>query len=119
RRARFVRPDIVVEVGFTEFTREGAVRHGVLKGIREDKPAREVVLETPRGTAMQEHETRDVIAGIKLSNPDKVLFAEQGVTKADLAAHYERVSARILPFVSERLLSLVRCPEGAGTQCFF
>lgn len=119
REARFVRPDIVVEVGFAEFTREGVVRHGVLKGIREDKPAREVVMETPGATAMQDYEARDVIAGVKLSNPDKVLFAGQGVTKADLAAHYERVAGRILPFVTGRLLSLVRCPEGAGTQCFF
>lgn len=68
---------------------------------------------------MASHETRDRIAGVKLSSPDKVLFEEQGVTKADLAAHYERVADRMLPLVEGRLVSLVRCPQGEGGQCFF
>lgn len=66
-----------------------------------------------------QHETRHAFAGVTLSSPDKVLFAGQGVTKADLAAHYERVAARIMPHVERRLLSLVRCPDGEGGQCFF
>lgn len=66
-----------------------------------------------------DHEKRDIFAGVRLSSPGKVLFAEQGLTKADLAAHYERVAERIMPHVGNRLLSLVRCPEGAGGQCFF
>jgi bifunctional non-homologous end joining protein LigD len=119
RGTRFVTPDIVIEVGFAEFTADGVVRHGVAKGVRTDKKAAAVVLETPKGKIMNAHESRDVIAGVKLSSPDKVLFAEQGVTKADLAAHYERVAGRMLPHVEKRLLSLVRCPDGAGGQCFF
>jgi bifunctional non-homologous end joining protein LigD len=68
---------------------------------------------------MTADKTRDRIAGVRLSSPDKVLFAEQGVTKADLAAHYERVAERMLPLVDGRLVSLVRCPEGESGQCFF
>ena len=68
---------------------------------------------------MPMHEKRDAFAGVRLSSPDKVLWDEQGVTKADLAAHYERVAERILPHATMRLLSLVRCPEGAAGQCFF
>ena len=119
RDAKFVRPELVVEVDFAEFTADGVVRHGVVKGIRGDKDAAEVVLEAAGGQAMASHETRDRIAGVKLSSPDKVLFEEQGVTKADLAAHYERVAARMLPLVEGRLVSLVRCPQGEGGQCFF
>lgn len=118
RGARLLRPDLVLEVDFSEFTADGVVRHGVARGLREDKDASEVVLEKPGGEAM-DHESRDSIAGIKLSNPDKVLFPGQGVTKADLAAHYERVAERMLPLVEGRLISLVRCPEGTGGQCFF
>jgi bifunctional non-homologous end joining protein LigD len=114
RGARFVTPDLVVEVDFAEFTADGVVRHGVVKGIRGDKDAAEVVLEEAGGQAMTSHETRDRIAGVKLSSPDKVLFEEQGVTKADLAAHYERVADRMLPLVEGRLVSLVRCPAGRG-----
>jgi bifunctional non-homologous end joining protein LigD len=119
RDARFVTPDLVGEVDFAEFTADGVVRHGVFKGLRADKKAEDVVLETAEEETMATHEERDVFAGVKLSSPDKVLFADQGVTKADLAAHYERVAGRMLPLVSERLLSLVRCPEGEGGQCFF
>ncbi len=118
RGAIYLKPDIVVEVDMAEFTAEGVVRHGVVKGIREDKSAADVVLETPKETTMA-HEDRDVFAGVKLSSPQKVLFADQGVTKADLAAHYERVEARIMPHIERRLLSLVRCPDGEGGQCFF
>jgi bifunctional non-homologous end joining protein LigD len=119
RGARFVTPDLVVEVDFAEFTADGVVRHGVVKGIRGDKDAADVVLEEAGGQAMASHETRDRIAGVTLSSPDKVLFEDQGVTKADLAAHYERVAKRMLPLVEGRLVSLVRCPEGEGGQCFF
>ena len=119
RGAHFVRPDVVVEVDFAEFTADGVVRHGVVKGIRADKDAADIVLESPTGRPAMTHETRDRIAGVKLSNPDRILFAGQGVTKADLAAHYERVAPRMLPHVRGRLLSLVRCPQGEGGQCFF
>lgn len=65
-------------------------------------------------------ESRQVeIAGIRLSNPDKVLFAGQGATKAELAAHYERVAERMLPHVENRLVSFVRCPDGDSGQCFY
>ncbi len=118
RGAVWLKPDLVIEVDMAEFTSDGIIRHGVVKGVRGDKAARDVVLEAPKEVLM-EHEQRDSFAGVKLSNPQKVLFAEQGVTKADLAAHYERVAERILPHVTRRLLSLVRCPEGETGQCFF
>jgi bifunctional non-homologous end joining protein LigD len=59
------------------------------------------------------------IAGVRLSSPNKVLFAEQGVTKGQLAAYYAAVAPAMLPFISNYLLSLVRCPEGRGKACFF
>lgn len=64
-------------------------------------------------------EQRDIFAGVKLSSPGKALFTDPAITKADLAAHYERVAGRIMPHVERRLLSLVRCPDGADGQCFF
>lgn len=67
---------------------------------------------------MQE-EGRETIAGVSLSHPDKVLFPDVGLTKRDLAEHYVRVAERMLPHVEDRLLSLVRCPEGATQECFF
>jgi bifunctional non-homologous end joining protein LigD len=59
------------------------------------------------------------IAGVKISNPDRVLYPEQGLTKRELALFYERIQAWILPHLRNRPLTLVRCPSGQGKQCFY
>jgi bifunctional non-homologous end joining protein LigD len=61
----------------------------------------------------------DEIDGVRLTHPDKLLFADAGITKADLGEYFVAVSARMLPHVSGRPLSLVRCPDGTGKECFF
>jgi bifunctional non-homologous end joining protein LigD len=59
------------------------------------------------------------IAGVRLTHPDKQLYREEHVAKRDLALYYEAVAPRMLPHISRRLLSIVRCPEGRGEPCFF
>jgi len=59
------------------------------------------------------------IAGVRLTHPDKQLYPEEHVAKRDLALYYEAVARRMLPHISRRLLSIVRCPEGYGEPCFF
>jgi bifunctional non-homologous end joining protein LigD len=59
------------------------------------------------------------IDGVRLTHPDKLLFSEAGITKALLAEYLVAVSARMLPHVSGRPLSLVRCPDGTSKECFF
>jgi bifunctional non-homologous end joining protein LigD len=54
-----------------------------------------------------------------LSHPDRVLYPERGVTKAQLALYYARVAPFMLPHLERRLLTLVRCPEGQAGECFF
>src|SRR5690606_25476754 len=76
-----------------------------------DKPEKE--------TAMQATESRGMFAGVRITHPEKVLFKDQGVTKADIAAHYEHVESRMVPYVRGRLISLVRCPDGSAGECFF
>ncbi|WP_374655785.1 non-homologous end-joining DNA ligase [Dongia sp.] len=93
---------------------DGLVRQGRFIALREDKKPREVVLEMPKSAA-----AGDRIAGIGLTHPDKILFARQGATKRDLALYLERVAPRMLPFLKDHLVSLVRCPEGRSRQCFF
>ena len=66
-----------------------------------------------------QQDVRETIAGISLSHPEKVLFDAQGLTKADIARHYERVADRMLPEIKNRLVSLVRCPDGSSQECFF
>ena len=59
------------------------------------------------------------IAGVKISNPDRVLYPEQGLTKRELALFYERIQDWILPQIKNRPLTMVRCPSGQGKQCFY
>src|SRR2546423_6501990 len=60
-----------------------------------------------------------MVAGVRISHPERVLFEELGLTKAALARYYESVAEWMLPEIKERPLSLVRCPQGPGEGCFF
>lgn len=91
-RAVWARPALVAEVSFTERTRDGVLRHPVFRGVRED-------VAIPR-------------AASTVSNPDKVLYPESGITKAELAAWVEHMTPRLLPELVDRPLTLVRCPNG-------
>jgi bifunctional non-homologous end joining protein LigD len=116
RNARWLRPDLVAEVDFTEFTDAGHVRHGVFKGLREDKRPGQVTLE--RAPRMQT-KAGDEYRGVRISNPHRVVYPRQGVTKAELAHYYDIVGARMLPLMRARPLSLLRCPKGRNDKCFF
>src|SRR3546814_13564589 len=82
RNAHSVKPQLGAEIAFTEFTGDGVLRHSSYIGLREDKPASEVTPE-------REQPVQTVVAAsaIKISNPDRVIFPESGITKGDLA-HY-------------------------------
>ena len=100
----WVRPELVVEVSFAEWTAAGLVRHASFEGVREDLGA------APLAGA---------VAGVTLTHPDKLLFAGLGVTKRELAGYYERIAEWMLPHLADRPLVLVRCPHGADTKCFY
>ena len=72
-----------------------------------------------RGKATQGDPTPDIVAGVRLTHPDKMLYPGQGLTKLDLAHYYQQVSQWMLPHVVGRPLTLVRCPAGQGKPCFF
>ncbi|HEV7669741.1 MAG TPA: DNA ligase D [Thermoanaerobaculia bacterium] len=140
RDVTWVDPKLVAEVAFTEWTDDGRLRHPSFQGLREDKMASEVKQEEPEPTASAAAKPRTKkatppaaerpapakttkgdpeVAGVRLSHPDRVLYPEQGVTKLDLARYYEAVERWILPHLSKRPLTLVRCPEGRRKQCFY
>lgn len=108
--AKWVEPKLVAQVKFAEFTSEGAVRHGVFLGLRGDKSAKDVIAEQ----AAPAMKTR-----VRLTHPDKILFPDAGVTKAELAAYLDMAADRMGPYLYGRPVSLVRAPDGVGHQTFF
>ncbi len=59
------------------------------------------------------------LEGIELSHPDKPYFPEAGILKRDLAQYVDSMAPWMLPHIADRPLSLVRCPDGWSSQCFF
>jgi len=123
RGVHWVQPKLVAEVAYTAITHDGLLRHPIFKGLREDKPAREIVLEQPRAIASRARSKKaqppPASSSASLSHPDKVLYPELGLTKRELAEYYELVGELMLPHVINRPLTLLRCPEGRQKQCFF
>jgi bifunctional non-homologous end joining protein LigD len=116
RGAHWVRPQLVCEVAFAEFTAEGVVRHASFLGLRSDKKADEVVEETPQPVERAAPAAGD---GVKISNPERVLFPDAGVTKGELVDYYRTVGPMMMEWAAKRPLSLVRCPQGRARKCFF
>ena len=131
RGVHWVAPKIVVEAEFATWTHEHVIRHSSLEGVREDKAAKDVVLETPidappdsnkaapNKAAAKPKPSGQTYGGVKLTHPDRVLWADAGVTKEMLANYYAAVAPLMLPHIVNRPLSLVRCPDGAEGKCFF
>ena len=111
RGVQWIKPKLVAEVAFAEFTGDGRVRHGSFLGLRSDKSATSVRPERPKKAPAVE-------TSVKISNRDREIF-ESGQTKGDLADYYQRVAPLMLPFLANRPISLVRCPQGRAKKCFF
>ena len=139
RDAIWVEPKLVAEVNFASWTAGGMVRQAAFQGIREDKPAKDVVREEATSIAKPDKRSKDEeqsgaarghssaksgggdseIDGVRLTHPDKVLDEDTELTKLQLARYYSAVAGVMLPHIAGRPLSLVRCPEGSGKPCFF
>jgi bifunctional non-homologous end joining protein LigD len=113
RGAHWVKPELVAEVAFAEFTADKVVRHASFLGLRGDKPAAEVVAELPQH--LPKGETDDV----RISNPDRIVFPDAKVTKGELAEYYRALGAPMAVWTANRPISLVRCPQGRAKKCFF
>jgi bifunctional non-homologous end joining protein LigD len=116
-RARWVKPELVANVEFSEWTPDGRLRHPAFKGLREDKAPREVVREKP--AAAPRGDGSVAIEGVRITHADRVVYPEQGITKRALAEFYVSIAERILPHLVGRPTTLVRCPEGLAGQCFY
>ena len=112
RGVTWLAPQLVAEVAFAEFTAEGRVRHASFVGLRTDKPAKTVKPERPAPAPQP-------VPDVAISSRERVIFPESGQTKGDLADYYAAIAPLMLPFLGNRPISLVRCPQGRAKKCFF
>ncbi len=149
KNAHWVRPELVAEVAFTEWTKDGSLRHPSFQGLREDKNAKDVVRERPtaaptstgatatstptptststatatstsaRRATRSSRKPSAEIAGVRISNPDRVVYPDLGLTKGDVARYYEAVADAIVPHLRGRPLTLYHCPVGLAGACRF
>ncbi|HEX5309367.1 MAG TPA: DNA ligase D [Solirubrobacteraceae bacterium] len=133
RGAHFVEPSLVCEVSFGSWTQDGILRHSVYKGMREDKPAAEVVREPLASTRPADARAFIPASGtkgsavemecegraLKLTNLNKILYPKTGFTKRDLIEYYAAIAPALLPHLSGRPLTLKRYPDGVAGESFF
>ncbi|MFL5300692.1 MAG: DNA ligase D [Anaeromyxobacteraceae bacterium] len=147
RDAHWTRPSLVVEVAFAGWTGDGKVRHPSLRGVREDVDPASVVREEPfdsapfdsaspaaplrsgrtegsatlsvNGKKSRSRSRSDVVAGVRISHPARLVDPASGTTKLDLARYYDRVADAMLPHLLGRPLTLFHCPEGLAGECRF
>ncbi len=132
-QANWVTPKLVAQVNFSEWTPEGRMRHPSFQGLREDKPADQVMREKERRPSDRskvrplrkakprraETAAKHVVAGVAISHPEKELYPDAHITKGMLVDYYLKIAPLMLAQVAGRPISMLRCPGGEGHGCFF
>jgi ATP-dependent DNA ligase LigD phosphoesterase module/ATP-dependent DNA ligase LigD polymerase module len=134
----WLEPELVAEIKFTEWTEDNLLRQASFKGLRTDKDPKDIKIEST-GDEMQTGENTKaeqpsetlakaptkatgnsiIIEGVKISNPDKIIFEDPVIKKVEVVQYYAAVAERMMPYVGNRILSIVRCPKGISSSCFF
>ncbi|MBX7146026.1 MAG: DNA ligase D [Alphaproteobacteria bacterium] len=127
KNAYWVQPKLVCEVTFTEWTGNQYLRHPSFQGLRADKPAssitRDIALEqkksSPKLNKKKSTNTTIKINGIEITHPNRIIYPDFNITKQELADYYSKIADYILPYIINRPLSIIRCPENVNESCFF
>lgn len=123
RRKHFwTKPEVLCEVSFWEWTPDAHIRHASFKGLREDKEPKAVkkeVAEKPKLSSKRKEKKSFTVEGVEISHPDREVYPGLGITKGDIALYYSQAAPYMMPFIENRLISLVRCTNSIEKECFF
>ncbi|HEY6820904.1 MAG TPA: DNA ligase D [Burkholderiales bacterium] len=125
KAVQWVRPALVAEIAYAERTNDGILRQASFMGLRQDIDAKSVGDEKPQAPPAPSHisknknDGKNEVRGVRISHPDRVLWPELGITKIEYARYCNEVGDWLLPHIADRPLTLVRCPDGVGGQCFY
>jgi bifunctional non-homologous end joining protein LigD len=128
----WLEPKLVAEIKFAEWTDKRLLRQASYKGLRMDKEAKDLetdiknnenAADTDNESSAPRLETAAAVTAdiseVRVTNPDKIIYKSRGIKKIDVVSYYAHVAERMFPYAGDRLLSLVRCPDGVGGQSFF
>jgi len=115
----WVKPQVLCQIKFWEWTPDGHIRHASFLGLREDKSAKEVTHERPEKIVAKKTVIKKglVVEGVTITHPEREVYP--GITKGEIAEYYAKAAPYMLPFAENRLLSLLRCTETALGESFF
>ncbi|MGK4567944.1 DNA ligase D [Flavobacterium sp. 3HN19-14] len=128
RGVHWVKPQLVAQIKFSEWTETNSMRHPVFLGLREDKKAGEVKkekasqVEIPKSKTQKSDKSQNSKSEnskVEITHPDKIYFPKEKITKGDVIAYYDSVSEYILPYLKDRPQSLRRTPNGIDHDGFF
>ena len=135
-KLHWVKPLLLAEVSFAAWTQSGRIRHGVFRGLRDDKKpqaiTRDEAVALPKSAAVTRAQGTASLAASKTPSPlvtlpktlrvthgERVIDGTTGLTKLNIVEHYAAVAALMLPHLKGRPVSLVRAPAGVGGELFF
>jgi bifunctional non-homologous end joining protein LigD len=130
KNVHWVSPKLIAQLKFSEFTETGSMRHPVFLGLRADKDPKDITLEQPgisaekisdrnMNTPTKLPETKTKKSRVEFSNPDKIFWPKEKITKGDVIDYYKSISEYILPYLKDRPQSLRRTPDGIKSDGFF
>lgn len=114
KKPHWVKPKLVAEVSFGEWTRSHHVRHAVFRGLRADKDPKRVVRENAAGAPVSKP-----VPGLRVTHGERVIDASTGTTKLELVRYYGLVVDLMMPHLRGRPVSLLRAPNGVDGEQFF
>ena len=119
----WVEPEVVVEVRYKQRTEDGLLRHPVFLRVRDDKRLEDAEAGPPARaeppTPVVERGAAGAPRKVEVSNPEKVFFPGEGITKGEVVAYYRDIAPFMLPFLRDRPLVLTRYPDGIEGKSFF
>lgn len=116
----WVKPSLLAEVSFGEWTQQGRIRHAVFHGLRTDKPAASITHEVPEPRQpTRPGRAAKLPHGLKVTHGDRVIDASTGITKLELVQYFARVASRMLPHLKRRPVAMVRAPSGLDGDLVF
>ncbi len=118
--ATWVKPNLICEVSFAEWTQENMMRQPIFQGLRVDKKPKLIEKEkaAPPPTG-KEGGIRSKASGLEFTHPDKIYWPEEKYRKEDLLIYYQTVAPFIIPYLKNRPIMLHRFPNGITGVDFY